>query len=120
MAPSYYCEAQLFKEIVVVAAIVDLLIHELLGRQQSGIGHPLIGLGYLDLLFVLVDFLEAIGMAGKLLQFVVQLLFQGDVDLVSPFRDNGNRLVQIPGLRLDIGKVLGFHYIGSVCINLPS
>ena len=32
-----------------------------------------------------MDLFEAIGMAGKFFQFIVQLLFQGDIDLVSPF-----------------------------------
>ena len=98
---------QLFKEIVLVATIVDLLVHKLLGGQQRRIRHPLIRLGDLYLLLVLMDLFQAIGMARKLLQFVVQLLFQGDVDLVGPFGDNGYRLVQIAGLGLDIGKVLG-------------
>jgi hypothetical protein len=50
----------------------------------------------------------------------MQFLLQGDIDLVGTLGDNGNRLVQIAGLSLDIGEILGFHDIRGIGINLPS
>jgi hypothetical protein len=67
-----------------------------------------------------MDLFQAVSVAGEFFQLIMQLFLQGDVDLVSPLGDNGDGLVQIARLCLDIGEILGFHDIRGIGINLPS
>jgi hypothetical protein len=67
-----------------------------------------------------MDLFQAIRVTGKFFQLIMQFFLQGDIDLVCPFGNNGNRFIQIARLSLDIGKVLRLDHIGGIRINLPS
>ena len=110
----------LFEQVIIIPAIIDLVVHKLLRSQQGRIWHPFICLGDLDLLLVLMDLLQAIGVAGKFLQLIMQFFLKGNIDLIGPLGNYGNRLIQIARLCLDIGQILRLYYIRSVRINLPS
>ena len=87
-----------FEQVVLVPPIIDLVVHKFLGGQQRRIGHPLICLRDLDLLLVLMDLFQAVRMTGKLFQLVVEFLLQGNVDLICPLGNDGDRTYKLPVL----------------------
>ena len=62
---------------------VYLVVIELIDSLQGSIGHALIDARYLDLLFVLMYFLQIITMHGKLVELAMQFLLHGNRYLVS-------------------------------------
>lgn len=116
----YLTIVRLNKEVVFAPAEVNLILHELLCGKQRWIWHLLICFGNLDLLLVLVDFFQAVRMAGKLLQFVMQLLLHHDIDLVGTLGDDRNRLVNVACLLFDLGNIFGFEVIGNAISDLAT
>ena len=53
---------------------------------SASVGSPI------DLLFVLMNLFQAIRMAGKFIQFIMQLFFQRNIDLVSSFANDRNQI----------------------------
>ena len=94
------------KVVLVVAPVVDLAFHELLGSQDGGVGHFLVGAGDLDLFFVLVDLFQAVGMARELFELIVQFFPQGNIDLVGSPGNDGNRLIEVTGFAFDIDQAV--------------
>ena len=85
----------LAEQVFVVSAEVNFIFHKLLGSQQSRVRHTLISFRYFYLLFVFMNFFQAVGMACKFFQFVMQLFFQSNVYLVCPFGYDGNGFIQV-------------------------
>ena len=67
-----------------------------------------------------MNLFQAISMAGKFIQLVMQLFFQRNVDLVSPFGNNSNRLIEITCFILYFIQAFCFNIIGNASAKLTS
>jgi len=113
-------DPSLTEKIGLVLSEIDLVVQKFRASQKRRVRHLLIGFGDLYLLLVLMNFFEAVGMGCELLQFVMKFLFQGDVDLICPFGDDGDGLVQIACFPLDRRNILGFHHIAQAVTDLSA
>ena len=104
-------------KIVFSLTIVNLIFYEFLGSQNCGIRHALIRSGYFDLLLILMNLLQSIGMTGKFFQLIMQFFLKSNIDLIGSLADNGNLLIQITCFCLQHIQVFSLHHIAGVGTN---
>src|SRR5436190_13655512 len=97
---------------LLLTAVVDLALHQLLDGDGRGFRHALVVFAHLDLLAVLVHLLEVLAAHGELLQLRAQFLLDLHADLVGAFAQDGHGLVHVPGLLVQFGHITGYRGLG--------